>query len=774
MPIERETMTKFGISQPVTRVEDARFLTGQGRYIEDISRPGQLRAYFIRAAEAHARITVDAEAARTAPGVRMVLTGQDVDAALDNDIDKLTLPNIDGTNSAAPKRPILALDRVRYVGEPIVCIVADTLAAAKDAADLVEIDYDSLPVVTDMEAAMTDGAPQLHDEAPGNVCYDWGIGDKDATEAALAKAERTITMELINNRVHVASMETRGCLADYDGDELEFHYASQGVHKAAAELAKRLRFPEDKIHVFTHDVGGAFGMKNFNYPEYFCVAHAAVQLQTPVKWISERGEAILSDCAGRDNVTRLTMGFDADNRITAFKTEALSNLGGHNSPFGVIMQSQLYSRVLTGVYDIQTVWMETKGVYTNTIPTDAYRGAGRPEAQYSLERFMDFAARELGVDGAELRRINFIKPDQFPYATATGENYDVGDFDKVLTRGLAEAGWDGFEARKAESRAAGKLRGRGLCFYIESILGAPNESAEVVFQPDGFVDLHVGTQSNGQGHETVYAQILHEHAGIPFDKIRVKQGDNKLIPFGGGTGGSRSVTTQSTAINGTVEDLVEKMRPLAEEELEISGADLVWEDAQFKVAGTDRSVDLMTLAVKAREKGMTDLLSQRSERTLPGRSYPNGCHIAEVEIDPETGVTKVVRYNVVDDFGRLMNPMLAEGQVHGGVAQGIGQAITEHVVYDEDGQLLAASFMDYAMPRADDVPMVPFTSEPVFSTANYIGMKGCGEAGTVGALAAVTNAVLDALWDQGVTRVDMPATPLRVWNWLQSAKAAAE
>ena len=767
-------MTKFGISQPVRRVEDQRFLRGEGTYIEDLTLPGQLRAVFLRSAVAHANITVGAAAAKTAPGVHMVLTGADLETAIQNDIDKLTLPNRDGTTSATPKRPILALDRVRYVGEPIACVIADTVAEGKDALELIEVDYEDLPVVIEMTDAMAEGAPVLHDEAPDNICYDWGIGDQDATEAALAAAHRVVTMDAVNNRVHVASMETRGCVAACDGEELHFHYASQGVHKATDELSKRLGFPKDKIHVFTPDVGGAFGMKNFNYPEYFCAAHAAIQLKKPVKWISERGEAILSDCAGRDNWTRLTMGFDASNKITGFKTECLSNLGGYNSPFGVIMQSQLYSRVLTGVYDIQTVWMETKGVYTNTIPTDAYRGAGRPEAQYSLERFMDTAARELGIDGAELRRINFIKPEQFPYATPTGENYDVGDFNKVLSRGLAEADWDGFGARKAASAAEGKLLGRGLCFYIESILGAPNESAEIVFAEDGMVDLHVGTQSNGQGHETVYAQILHTHAGIPFDKIRVKQGDNKLIPFGGGTGGSRSVTTQSTAINGATEDLVEKMRPLAEEELEVAGADLVWENGQFQVTGTDRTVDLMTLSVRARDKGMTDLLSQRSERELPGRSYPNGCHIAEAEVDPETGVTKIVKYTVVDDFGRLMNPMLAEGQVHGGVAQGIGQAITEHVVYDEDGQLLAASFMDYAMPRADDVPMVPFTSEPVPSTANYIGMKGCGEAGTVGALAATTNAVLDALWDQGVTRVDMPATPLRVWNWLKAARTAAE
>ena len=452
----------------------------------------------------------------------------------------------------------------------------------------------------------------------------------------------------------------------------------------------------------------------------------------------------------------------------------ISNLGAYNSPFGVIMQSQLYSRVLTGVYDIQTVWMETKGVFTNTVPTDAYRGAGRPEAQYSIERFMDYAARELGIAPDELSRVNFIQPDQFPYQSATGETYDVGEFARVMERGLREADWAGFEARRAESARNGKLRGRGLALYIEAILGAPEEDAEIHFAEDGMVELRVGTQSNGQGHETAYMQILHQHAGIPFEKIRVQQGDSRLIPFGGGTGGSRTVTSQSNAINGAVEDLVARMRPLAEDELEVAGADLEWRDGAFRVAGTDRAVELMTLAVRARETGRADLLTQRSHRTLPGRSYPNGCHIAEAEVDPETGVTHIVRYSVTDDFGTLVNPMLAEGQVQGGVVQGIGQAITEHVVYDADGQLLSATFMDYAVPRADDVPMVPFTTEPVPSTQNYLGMKGCGEAGTVGALAAVTNAVLDALWDRGVRRVDMPATPLRVWHWLQDAEAARQ
>jgi carbon-monoxide dehydrogenase large subunit len=762
---------RFGISQSVRRVEDLRFLSGHGRYIEDIRLEGELRLYVLRSAAAHADFTIDTGAANGAPGVHLVLTGADLDRAIENDIDALTLPNVDGSTSARPRRPILAVGRVRYVGEPVAAVVADTLTQARDAAELIEVDYDELPVVVETARAMDADAPQLHEEAQRNVCYDWGIGDRAGTQAALAKSHRTVTMEAVNNRVIVNSMETRGCLAAWDGDELRFWYASQGVLKLVDEFARRLNLPKEKLHVVTPDVGGAFGMKNFNYPEYFVAAHASMRLKRPVKWISDRSEGFLSDCMGRDNITRLTMGFDAANRITAFRTEVISNLGAYTSPFGVLMQSQLYSRVLTGLYDIQTVWMETKGVFTNTVPTDAYRGAGRPEAQYSIERFMDYAARELGVAPDELRRINFIRPEQFPYQTASGESYDVGEFVRVMERGLREADWAGFEGRRAESAAKGLLRGRGLACYIESILGAPEETAEIRLTEHGMVELSVGTQSNGQGHETAYMQILHQHAGIPFEKIRVLQGDSRRVPFGGGTGGSRSVTTQSNAINGAVEDLVAKMRPLAEEELEVAGADLEWRDGAFRVAGTDRTVDLMTLAVRARSSGRAELLTQRSERTLPGRSYPNGCHIAEAEVDPETGVTRIVRYSVTDDFGTLVNPMLAEGQVHGGVVQGIGQAITEHTVYDAEGQLLSATFMDYALPRADDLPILSFTTEPVPSTQNYLGMKGLGEAGTVGSLAAVTNAVMDALWPRGVRRVDMPATPLRVWRWLQEADA---
>ena len=763
-------MDKFGLSQPVRRVEDMRFLRGTGRYVEDIAPAGALAMVFVRAPVAHGEITtLDVAEAREAPGVHLVLTGADLDAEIDNDMDAGRLPNRDGSMSVRPRRPILAVGRVRHVGEPVACIIADSPAAAKDAADLVEVDYDTLPAVTNPARAEAEGQPQLHEEAAGNLCYDWGVGDEEATDAALAGAAHVVELELVNNRVVANPMETRGVVAEWEDGHLTVHYNGQGVWDLKKELAKRLSLDGSAVSVHTPDVGGGFGMKAMNHPEYFCAAVAARRLSRAVKWQAERGEGFQSDAAGRDQVVTMRAGFDANHRLVGMKVQTISNLGAYLSQAAVYIASAAGSRVLTGVYDLQTAFFGVRGVFTNTTPVDAYRGAGRPEVQYQLERMMDKAAREMGVDPVELRRINFIKPDQFPYTTVVGETYDVGDFDRVMDRALKEADYDGFAQRRAESEANGKLRGLGLCYYIESILGDQNETARIEFAEDGHVDLLVGTQSNGQGHETVYSQFLHARAGVPFEKIRIVQGDSDRIAKGGGTGGSRSVTMQGTAINGAADDLIEKMKPLAEEELEVSGADLEWSDGAWRVAGTDREVDLMTLAEKARREGRTEFLTQETETVVPGRSFPNGCHIAEVEIDPATGVTQCVKYTVVDDFGRLMNPILAQGQVHGGVAQGIGQAIMEHTVFDEDGQLLSASFMDYAMPRAADVPMIPFHHEGVPSTANSIGMKGCGEAGTVGALAAVTNAAQDALWDKGVRKVDMPMTPARVWSWLKEA-----
>ncbi|MBO6602080.1 MAG: xanthine dehydrogenase family protein [Roseicyclus sp.] len=760
-------MTKFGTSQPVTRLEDTRLLTGHGRYIDDVAPKDALFGHVLRSTVAHGEITaLDLTGAREAPGVHLVLSAADLaEAGLPNAMKFSTVKNRDGSDGAAPARPILAEGRVRFVGEPIAFIVADSVAAAKDAAELIVFDFEE--VEPHME--LRPGGPELHPEAPDNVAYDWALGDEAATEAALAASAHRVRFEIEDNRIIVNSLEPRGCYAETDGDRLHLAVNGQGVWGTKAALAKWFGLEAGNVRVTTPDVGGGFGMKGMDYPESFMVAHAARVLGRPVRWMSERTEAMLSDNAGRDLVCVAELGFDADYRMTAYRMTSLSNMGAYNSQFAQPIQSQLFSRVLTGVYDVQDVFMNNRGVYTNTTQVDAYRGAGRPEAIYTLERAMDYAARELGVDPLELRRKSFIQPDQFPYKTAVGELYDVGEFDRLLTRAEREADLAGFAARKSVAERAGRLRGLGICYYIESILGDPSETAKIELTQTG-ARVYVGTQSNGQGHETVYAQFVHDQTGLPIEAIEIVQGDSDLIAHGGGTGGSRSVTTQGTALRVTGRALIAGLVPFVEGMLDAKDVSFDAEEGVFRTPGSNTVVTLLEAAEAARADGQAALCVAEETGKLPGRSYPNGCHIAEVEIDRDTGVTEVVRYTVVDDFGNLMNPMLAEGQVHGGVAQGIGQAITEHVVYDETGQLLTATFMDYGMPRADNMPFVAFHAEPVPSTANELGMKGCGEAGTVGALAAVANAVQDALWPLGIRRVDMPFTPARVWAMLQEGE----
>jgi carbon-monoxide dehydrogenase large subunit len=764
-------MAKFGVSQSVTRKEDTRFLTGTGRYVDDITPEGALFAAFVRSPMAHATITsTETEDAAGMEGVRAVYTAADFDGVMKNEMDFSLLTNRDGSKGAAPQRPVLAAQRVCYVGEAVAVVVADTLAQAKDAAEAVFVDYEDLPV----SVAPRPGGPTIHPEAPDNRAYDWAHGDVEAVAAAFEGAAHTVSLDVADNRVFADPMEPRGCFAEVMEDgRLHVAVNGQGVWGMKSELASKLGIPADEVRVTNPDVGGGFGMKSFNYPEYFAVAFAARSLNAPVRWMAERTEAHLTDAGGRALETVAEAAFDADYRLVGIRIKTWSNLGAYNSSYAQFIQSELALRVFTGVYDIQTALFEVEGVFTNTTPIDAYRGAGRPEAIYVIERLMDHAGRVLGVDPVALREKNFITSEQMPYRSAAGELYDVGDFQRVLDRAKAEADVAGFATRKADSAAKGKLRGLGLSYYIESILGSPTEGAKIEFDDDGMVNLYVGTQSNGQGHETVFAQILHERAGIPFERVRFVQGDSDRIAKGGGTGGSRSVTTQGNAINTTADAMIAKFRPLAEDELEVSGSDLAFEDGAFRIIGTDKTATLMELASVARGKGMVELLSTQGEHTLPGRSFPNGAHFAEVEIDLETGVTEVVKYTVVDDFGVLMNPMLAEGQVHGGVVQGIGQALMENVVYDDEGQLLSGTYMDYAMPRAADIPWMPFHAELVPSTANEIGMKGCGEAGTVGALAAVVNAALDAVWEEGVQHIDMPLTPLRMWGWLSQRPAVA-
>ncbi|MEP6017903.1 MAG: xanthine dehydrogenase family protein molybdopterin-binding subunit [Paracoccaceae bacterium] len=765
-------MEKFGKSQPVTRVEDQRFLTGAGRYVDDIAPTEALVAFVFRSPVAHALITnLDVSGAKAAQGVAAVYTLADLeDAGFNVAMDFVTVDNRDGTKGAAPERPILARERVRFVGEAIAVVVAETMELARDAAELIELDYDELPAKLDVHS----GGATVHDEAPDNCAFDWGLGDEEATKNAFEAAAHVVSLEVDDNRVIVNSMEPRGCYAEMEGNRLHVANNGQGVWAIKDQLAKALNMDAELLRVTNPDVGGGFGMKAMMYPEPFVVAHAARTLGRPVRWMSDRTEAMLSDNGGRDLISVAELAFDADHKITAYRVTTRCNLGAYNSQFAQPIQTQLFSRVLMGVYDVQTTWLQVEGYFTNTAQVDAYRGAGRPEAIYVLERVMDRAARELGVDPLALRRKNFIKPAQFPYKTATNETYDVGDFEKVLRRTEEEADLAGFEARKAKDAAAGLLRGLGICYYIESILGDPSETTRVEFEDDGTVSIYVGTQSNGQGHETVYAQFLSDQTGIPANLIRVVQGDSDLIKQGGGTGGSRSVTVQNNATLSTVTTMVEAFSVFLSEEEGVDVAAISFDDSQFRIEGSNLAPTMLEVAELARDKGNDTLLVHEARATLDARSFPNGCHVAEVVIDKSTGVTQVDRYTVVDDFGNLINPLLAEGQVHGGVVQGIGQAITEHVVFDETGQLLTASFMDYALPRAADVPMIEFTSEPVPSTANIMGMKGCGEAGTVGALAAVANAAQDALWPLGVRQVDMPFTPYKVWELIKDAQIAAE
>ena len=762
-------MEKFGKSQSVTRVEDLRFLTGAGRYVDDVAPAGALHAFFLRAPVAHGRVTaLDVADARAMPGVALIVTADDLVAAgVRMGLEGKVLRNSDGTRAAAPVRPILAQGCVRHVGEPVAMIVAETMQAARDAAEAILLEIDDLPV----HVALEIGGVAIHAEAPDNLAFDWALGDADATRAAIAAAAHVVTAQVFDNRVIVNAMEPRGCFAQVEDGRLHVAVNGQGVWATKRDLIHHFGLNEADVRVTTPDVGGGFGMKGMRYPEPFCVAHATRVLGRPVRWMSERTEAMLTDNAGRDLTTTATLAFDAQYRITAYQLDTIANMGAYNSQFAQAIQTELFAKVLMGTYDVQTAHMRTRGIYTNTTPVDAYRGAGRPEAIFVLERSMDAAARQLGVDPWDLRARNFIKPEQFPYTTVTGMTYDVGDFMQVLNTAGRNADRDGFAARKAASAAQGKLRGQGLCYYIESILGDPDETTAVEFTPDGAL-IYVGTQSNGQGHETVYAQFLADQTGIPADRITVVQGDSDRIPTGGGTGGSRSVTVQNTATLAAVAVIRDAFAVFLAEAEGVDAAAIRFDDERFRINGSNLTPTMLEVADLARAAGRHDLLRHSATITLDNRSFPNGAHVAEVEIDPATGVVSVDRYTVVDDFGNLINPMLAEGQVHGGVAQGIGQALTERAVFDADGQLLSASFMDYAMPRADDLPMIGFATECTPSLYNPMGMKGCGEAGTVGALAAISNAVMDALQDVGVTQIDMPCTPHRVWQAISAAQGA--
>lgn len=775
-------MVKFAIGQGVHRVEDNRLLTGAGVYTDDIRIEGAARAAILRSPVAHATIrSVDVEAARAAPGVIAVYTGADV--AADGLGDLPCVPpadNKDGSPRADTPRPILAHTKVRHVGDPVALVIAGTAVQARDAAELIEVDYEELAATVDTEGAAADGAPQLYDHIPNNIAFDWEKGDKAAVDAAFAKAHKAVKVRVVNNRIVVNSMEVRPVIAEYDPatDRSTLWSSTQGPHVFQALLAQAvLKIDPAKLRCRTSDVGGGFGMKIFLYPEHALCTWASRKLKRAVRYLPERSDAFVSDIQGRDNVSYAEAAVDAEGVIQALRVTTYAALGGYLSHFGSFIPTEAGTHMLSGVYKIPLIYVNVKGVLNNTTPTDAYRGAGRPEAAYLIERVVDTVGYELGLGPDEVRRRNFIPPEAMPYKTPLGNVYDTGEFRTLMEESMARADWAGFEDRRAEAARRGMLRGIGMGYYIEKCGGGPPETADIRFADDGRVEIRIGTQSNGQGHETAYAQILSDTIGIDGEKVKVIQGDTDNTP-GGMTGGSRSVPVGGAAVLLAGRQIVEKARRIAANALEAASADIEFADGVFTVAGTDKRMTIEQVAKASKdpanlEDGMAPGLDEVHERVPEDSTYPNGCHICELEVDPDTGATTVERYTIVDDFGDTINPALLAGQVHGGIVQGFGQAVQEHTVYEDgSGQLVTGSFMDYTLPRAADVPMFDFNLHNVRCTTNPLGIKGSGEAGAIGAPPAVISALVDALRPAtGLTHIDMPATPLSVWQALQAAKA---
>ena len=779
------TPDRYGLGQPVRRTEDRRFLTGRGRYLDDIAVEGQAQAKLLRSPHAHAEIrAIDTAAAAALPGVLAVLTGAELTADGIGVIPTGSpVTNCDGTQCHVPERPALATARVRFVGEAVALVVAETAAVARDALDLISVDYADLPAVVGTAEALEADAPQLYPAAPNNICMDWDQGDKAATDAAFARAAQVTVFAHVNNRLICNSIEPRGCLGVWDAaaEAFTLYNSGQAAQNVGRTLATAVFGIEpEALRVISPDVGGGFGTKNFVYPEQALVLWAARRLGRPVKWIAERGEGFLSDTQGRDHVMRAELALDADGKILALRIDSIANIGAYVSTFGARIPTNPVACVVGGVYDIPAAHYRVRGVFTNTAPVDAYRGAGRPEAAYAIERLVELAALESGRDPIDLRRANFIRPEALPYTSAMGSTIDSGDFERLLDRCLAAADREGFAARRAESERRGRLRGFGLASYFEATLGLPSERMSIRFEAGGRVTVLSGTMSNGQGHETTYAQLLHARLGLPFEAIDLLQGDTGEIPVGGGHGGSRSMQLGGNALLVAAERVEAKAREIAAHHFEAEPADIELRDGACRVVGTDLSIGLIELAALARDparlpEGLEPGLDAAGDYQRSASTYPNGCHAVELEVDPATGVVRLERYTVVDDFGRLLNPMIVAGQVHGSVAQGVGQALLEQTVYDAaSGQLLSGSLMDYCLPRAGDLPVLDVSFEPVATATNPLGVKGCAEAGTIGAPPAVINALADALAPYGIRHIDMPATPERVWRAIRDAQARSK
>src|SRR4051812_16839098 len=776
-----------GIGARVARKEDKRFITGRGRYVDDIKVIGLTHGHFIRSLHGHARVkAIDASAAKAMPGVVDVLTAQQlVDDKIGNLICGWAVSSKDGSPMRMGAWPAMAPETVRFAGQAVAVVIAETKNQARDAAEAVVVDYEELPVASDIRAAIKSGAPQLHPEAAGNVIYDWTIGDEAATEAAFKSAANVVSLDITNNRLVPNAMEPRAAIGDYDEAEEHFtlYTTSQNPHVARLVLSAFYNIaPEHKLRVVAPDVGGGFGSKIFIYPEEMVALWASKKLRRPVKWTGDRSEAFLTDAHGRDHLTKAEIAFDAGNKITALRVKTHANFGAYMSLFSSAVPTYLYATLLSGQYQIPNIFAEVITVYTNTTPVDAYRGAGRPEASYLLERLMETAARQLKVDPTELRAKNFI--NQFPYQTPVIMAYDVGDFHASLQAAKKAIDYEGFAARKAKAKSEGKLRGLGVSCYIEACGIAPSkavgslgagvglwESAEVRVNPVGTIEILTGSHSHGQGHETTFAQLIAERIGVPISQVQIVHGDTDKVQFGMGTYGSRSIAVGGTAIIKAMEKVEAKAKKIAAHALEASENDIVIENGEFKVTGTDKSIALPMVALAAYTAhnlpdGMEPGLKETAFYDPTNFTFPAGSYICEVEVDAATGKTSFVNFVAADDFGRLINPMVVEGQVHGGLAQGIGQALLEHAIYDANAQPITASFMDYTMPRADDLPSFKLSHTPTLCPGNPLGVKGCGEAGAIGSSAAVINAITDAI---GKNNLEMPATPDRVWRTIHAA-----
>jgi aerobic carbon-monoxide dehydrogenase large subunit len=784
------------IGMPVRRREDYRFITGQGTYTDDINRPGQLYAYILRSPHANARITgIDTSAAASAPGVIAVYTGKDIAAdAIGGLPCGWQIHSKDGSPMVEPPHPPLVVDQVRHVGDQVAVVIAETLGQARDAAELIQVDYAEEAAAINPVDALKPGAPQVWPEAVGNLCYDWHLGDLAAVDAAFAKAARIVKLDLVNNRLVPNAMEPRAAIGEFNRatGEHTLYTTSQNPHVIRLLMgAFVLHIPEAKLRVVAPDVGGGFGSKIYHYAEEAIVTWAAAKIRRPVKWTAERSESFMSDAHGRDHVTHVELALDNQAKFLGLKVSTIANMGAYLSTFAPCIPTYLYGTLLAGTYTTPAIYVETKAVFTHTVPVDAYRGAGRPEATFLLERIVDLAADELGMDPGELRRRNFIPKDAYPYQTPVALTYDSGDYRTTLELALKAADYQGFEQRRREAVERGKLRGIGIATYIEACGIAPSavvgslgaraglfECAAVRVHPTGSVTVLTGSHSHGQGHETTFSQLVADGLGVPIESIEIVHGDSDKIPYGMGTYGSRSLAVGGTAIVKAMDKVIAKGRKIAAHLLEASEADIEFKDGKFTVAGTDRSKTLGEVALTAYvphnfpHEELEPGLDETAFYDPKNFTFPSGAHIAEVEIDPETGQVAVANFTASDDFGRILNPMIVEGQVHGGLAQGIGQALLEGCVYDkETGQLLTGSYNDYTMPRADDLPSFTLSTNVTLCTHNPLGVKGCGEAGAIGAPAAITNALVDALKPLGIRHLDMPATPERLWRLIQEHRS---